>query len=168
MPKVIALSVRGTEETRRNIEKYARETDKKALAFTVKWLRYLSIQSKRRLTKNMLDGASGGQDTNLLRGGITYDVNMSKKGLIMGRWGSHLPEHYAADVEFGTREHFLPFEFFPQIERWARRHGLPVENMWGMTVGGEGSGHPYLGPVKEENEKKVHDDWKKTMKPRAA
>lgn len=153
----MSAALMGTKKLRANLQKHEQEIDARAVRWTLKWLMILKKRSKGRLTYNKLDGVSGGRDMGILAKSLAHQITYRQRGIIQGRWGTGLD--YGPYVESGTREHFLPFEFFPEIERWARRHGLPVDNMWGMTVGGKDSGHPYLKPVAEEAKDEMKWDF---------
>ncbi len=104
----------------------------------------------------------GGLDRGTLRRSITFDVKTTKE-TIEGKVGPTVK--YAKFVEFGTRPHFIPFSH-PligfEIYLWAKRHKLPVDNMWGLNISGRP--HPFMTPAWNENKEKIFEQLKKIAK----
>lgn len=132
---------------REGTEAFRRATRKKLEGFFGYAFTTLEREAKKKLRWRRSKGQGlGGRATGYLSHSITHNGPKISGGYMEGRWGTNVK--YAKFVEGyprPPRRHFVPFSIAPDLERWARRHG--IEARGGLIVGGIDSTTPFLQPT---------------------
>ena len=173
---MIDIEVRNEEEVRRWLAEKATKMQRQVWQWLTKWSVLIKKDAQTRLVR--WDGAgSGGRYTGTLANSIRIAmIGRVGKSLNMATVGTPIP--YAKWVEgrdldgrpcvprerkafFHSRN---PSEFARKLEVWARRHGFDTENIWGITVGGKKSLHPFLGPAFNLYRPRASRAWKELLR----